>query len=60
MPHARTRGIRERPPVQYPSAGVVERVNRNPVLKSRLGAYYFGQSAVATFLRRYTLRPPKL
>ena len=41
-------------------ASVVERVDRNPVLKSRLGAYYFTQSAVATFLRRYTLRPPKL
>ncbi len=41
-------------------ASVVERVDRNPKLKARLGPWYFTQSAVATFLRRYTLRPPQL
>jgi len=30
------------------------------VLKARLGAWYFTQAAVATFLRRYVVRPPRL
>jgi diacylglycerol kinase family enzyme len=41
-------------------ASVVERVDSNPRLKSRLGAYYFAWVAVTTFLRRYLLRPPRL
>ncbi|HYM56953.1 MAG TPA: diacylglycerol kinase family protein [Solirubrobacteraceae bacterium] len=41
-------------------ASVVERVERHPHLKARLGAYYFTQSAVATFLERYVVRPPRL
>jgi diacylglycerol kinase family enzyme len=41
-------------------ASVVERVDRHPRLKARLGAYYFTQSAVATFLERYIVRPPRL
>src|SRR5665213_3469041 len=36
-------------------ASVVERVDANPRLKSRLGAYYFTWVAVSTFLRRYLL-----
>ncbi len=41
-------------------ASVVERVDSNPRLKARLGAYYFTWVAVSTFLRRYLLRPPRL
>jgi diacylglycerol kinase family enzyme len=41
-------------------ASVVERVERHPHLKARLGAYYFTQNAVATFLERYVVRPPRL
>ena len=41
-------------------ASVVERVDAHPVLKARLGAWYFTQKAVATFLRSYVVRPPKL
>jgi diacylglycerol kinase family enzyme len=41
-------------------ASVVERVDRHPRLKARLGAYYFTESAVATFMERYVLRPPRL
>src|SRR5436190_16400936 len=41
-------------------ANVVERVDANPRLKARLGAYYFTWVAVATFIRRYLLRPPRL
>ena len=42
------------------SAGVVERVDRNPRLKARFGPWYFAQSAVRTFLERYVVRPPQL
>ncbi|MDP9385421.1 MAG: diacylglycerol kinase family lipid kinase [Actinomycetota bacterium] len=41
-------------------ASVVERVDGHPLLKARLGAWYFSEAAVATFLRRYVVRPPRL
>lgn len=41
-------------------ASVVERVDSNPHLKARLGAYYFTWVAVSTFMRRYLLNPPRL
>ncbi len=41
-------------------ASVVERVDANPRLKARLGAYYFTWVAVSTFLRRYLVSPPQL
>jgi diacylglycerol kinase family enzyme len=41
-------------------ASVVERVDSNPHLKARLGAYYFTWVAVSTYMRRYLVRPPRL
>src|SRR5919112_3595614 len=41
-------------------ASVVERVDQNPALKRRFGAWYFTEKAIATFLRRYVVRPPRL
>lgn len=41
-------------------ASVVERVDSNPRMKARLGAYYFTWVAVSTFMRRYLLSPPQL
>ena len=41
-------------------ASVVERVDRHPDMKRRFGAWYFTQKAVATFLRRYVVNPPRL
>jgi diacylglycerol kinase family enzyme len=41
-------------------ASVVERVDANPRLKARLGAYYFTWVAVNTFMRRYLVSPPRL
>jgi diacylglycerol kinase family enzyme len=41
-------------------ASVVERVDRHPHLKSRFGPWYYAQAAVATFLRRYVVNPPRL
>jgi diacylglycerol kinase family enzyme len=41
-------------------ASVVERVDSNPALKTRLGPYYFAWVAVATFARRYLTRPPRM
>src|SRR5713101_2475495 len=41
-------------------ASVVARVDANPRMKARLGAYYFTWVAVTTYLRRYLLRPPRL
>ncbi|HEY5044652.1 MAG TPA: diacylglycerol kinase family protein [Solirubrobacteraceae bacterium] len=41
-------------------ASVVERVDANPHLKARLGAYYFTWAAISTFVRRYLLRPPRM
>jgi diacylglycerol kinase family enzyme len=41
-------------------ASVVERVDANPRLKSRLGPYYFTSVAITTFMRRYLLSPARL
>ena len=41
-------------------ASVVERVDRNPRLKARFGPFYFVECAIATFLTRYVVNPPKL
>jgi diacylglycerol kinase family enzyme len=41
-------------------ASVVERVDRHPHLKARFGPWYYAQAAVATFLRRYVVNPPRL
>jgi diacylglycerol kinase family enzyme len=41
-------------------ASVVRRVDSNPHLKARFGAYYFTWAAVSTFTRRYILKPPQL
>jgi diacylglycerol kinase family enzyme len=41
-------------------ASVVERVDSNPRLKARFGAYYFTWAAISTFTRRYILKPPHL
>jgi len=41
-------------------ASVVERVDSNPHLKARLGPWYFTWSALATFTRRYLVRPPRM
>jgi diacylglycerol kinase family enzyme len=41
-------------------ASVVQRVDAKPHLKARLGPWYFTWVAVATFARRYLLRPPRM
>lgn len=41
-------------------ASVVQRVDSNPHLKARFGAYYFTWAAISTFTRRYILKPPHL
>jgi diacylglycerol kinase family enzyme len=41
-------------------ASVVERVDRHPHLKARFGPWYYASAAVATFLRRYIVNPPRL
>jgi diacylglycerol kinase family enzyme len=41
-------------------ASVVERVDRNPRLKTRFGPFYFVECAIATFLARYVVNPPQL
>jgi len=41
-------------------ASVVERVDANPRLKARLGAYFFTWVAVRTFVRSYLINPPRL
>ncbi len=41
-------------------ASVVERVDRHPRLKTRLGQWYYTYAAITTFNRRYLLRPPQL
>jgi diacylglycerol kinase family enzyme len=41
-------------------ASVVQRVDSNPHLKARFGAYYFTWAAVSTFTRRYIVKPPRL
>ncbi len=41
-------------------ASVVERVDANPRMKARLGAYFYTWVAVSTFMRRYLRSPPRL
>ncbi|HTR89292.1 MAG TPA: diacylglycerol kinase family protein [Solirubrobacteraceae bacterium] len=41
-------------------ASVVERVDSNPKLKARFGAYYFTWVALGTFARRYLVRAPRM
>lgn len=41
-------------------ASVVQRVDSNPHLKARFGAYYFTWAAISTFTRRYVFKPPNL
>ncbi len=41
-------------------ASVVKRVDGHPTLKARFGPFYFVESAIATFLARYVVNPPKL
>jgi diacylglycerol kinase family enzyme len=41
-------------------ASVVQRVDSNPHLKARFGAYYFTWAAISTFTRRYIVKPPHL
>jgi diacylglycerol kinase family enzyme len=41
-------------------ASVVERVDAHPKLKARLSEYYFTYAALATFNRRYLVRPPRM
>jgi diacylglycerol kinase family enzyme len=41
-------------------ASVVERVDANPRLKARLGAYYFTWVALGTFAHRYLVKPPRM
>ena len=41
-------------------ASVVERVDGHPELKARFGAWYYATSAVATFLRKYVVHPPRI
>jgi diacylglycerol kinase family enzyme len=41
-------------------ASVVKRVDSNPHLKARFGAYYFTWAAISTFTRRYIVKPPHL
>jgi diacylglycerol kinase family enzyme len=41
-------------------ASVVRRVDANPRLKARLGAYYFTWVALGTFARRYLVKPPRM
>lgn len=41
-------------------ASVVKRVDSNPNLKARFGAYYFTWAAVSTFVRRYIVKPPHI
>ena len=41
-------------------ASVVERVDSHPHLKSRFGPWYYAQSALAVFLERYVVNPPRV
>jgi diacylglycerol kinase family enzyme len=41
-------------------ASVVERVDANPRLKARYGAWYFTWAALSSFARRYLIHPPRL
>ncbi len=41
-------------------ASVVQRVDANPHMKARLGAYFFTWVAISTFTRRYLRKPPRM
>jgi diacylglycerol kinase family enzyme len=41
-------------------ATVVERVDARPHLKARFGPYFFTSAAVASFLKDYLVRPPRM
>jgi diacylglycerol kinase family enzyme len=41
-------------------ASVVERVDRHPRLKARVGEWYYTTVAVQTFMRGYLIHPPRL
>ncbi len=41
-------------------ASVVERVDRHPRLKARLGPYYFAWAGLSIFNRRYVVHPPRM
>jgi diacylglycerol kinase family enzyme len=41
-------------------ASVTERVDAHPYRKARLGAWYYTYAALATFNRRYLVRPPRV
>jgi diacylglycerol kinase family enzyme len=41
-------------------ASVVRRVDQHPYRKARFGAWYYTQSAVATFLQEYLVKPPRV
>jgi diacylglycerol kinase family enzyme len=41
-------------------ASVVERVDSHPRLKSRFGPWYYAQAALATFLAKYAINPPRV
>jgi diacylglycerol kinase family enzyme len=41
-------------------ASVTKRIEQHPILKARLGAWYFTWAALTTFWRHYVVRPPAL
>src|SRR5438034_4775113 len=41
-------------------ASVVERVDRRPKMKARLGEYFFTYAALASFNRKYLVNPPRM
>ncbi len=41
-------------------ASVVERVDAHPRMKRRFGEYYYTYAAIATFNRKYLVRPPRV
>src|ERR671916_64839 len=41
-------------------ASVVQRVDAHPKLKTRLSEYYFTYAALATFNRKYLVKPPRM
>jgi len=41
-------------------ASVVERVDRHPQLKAKHGPWYYAGSAIALFLERYVVNPPRV
>jgi diacylglycerol kinase family enzyme len=41
-------------------AAVVERVDSHPELKARFGPWFYAQSALATFMTKYVVNPPRI